>query len=113
MSSITERMLKAVQQKNITFDELAKNIGVNPSNISAWKRRGGEPPARLIPKIAQYLNLSMEYLLTGDKTSKANITVLSEQEKTLLFQFSQLDLEGKTLVKATLLEELRRLKSNC
>lgn len=106
--TIIERIHLLFKQKHKTATDLAKYIEVEPANISNWKRRGSDPPASLIPQIARFFNVSTDYIITGEPASAFTSTINSENQA-LIKRFIELDLEGKILVKATIIEELRRL----
>ena len=40
---------------------------MNERNVSTWKDRGSDPPARLCYKIAEFFGVSVEWLLTGEE----------------------------------------------
>lgn len=61
-SSILKEILK---RKNITQTELARSIGVKPNTISNYCKKVSQPDADIIVKIASYLDVSIDYLLTG------------------------------------------------
>lgn len=46
-----------------------QNIGISPQLISNWKSRNSIPKADDLYKIAKFLNVSMEWLLTGENSN--------------------------------------------
>lgn len=71
------RVCYLLDLKNITKKELSISIGINPSNISKGIKDGNIPSADTAVKIAQYLNTTVEYLVTGSFTNP-NQNILSE-----------------------------------
>ena len=65
--SILERILEELSKTNKKEADLCKHIGINQNNFTNWKRRGTEPSAALLPLIADFLNVSVDYLITGEE----------------------------------------------
>ena len=55
------------KQKGITQDELAKFVGVSAQAVSKWEN-GGIPDTVLLPKIADYFEVSIDKLFGRDVT---------------------------------------------
>ena len=64
--TINERLFQLLTDQRQTQKGLADFIGVNERNIATWKARGSDPPAKLISKIADFFNVSIEWMLTGE-----------------------------------------------
>lgn len=54
--SISERIFKIMEEKNISQLELAKEIGTSQSTICDWKRKGTDPQAKKIMAICKALD---------------------------------------------------------
>lgn len=65
--TISERLFKALYDRRISQKEFSERTGINTRTVSAWQTRGSDPPARLIPKIAAFLGVSVIWLLTGEE----------------------------------------------
>jgi transcriptional regulator with XRE-family HTH domain len=65
MGEINRRVFDMMKQKKKKVIGLSRKINVPPNTISTWKIRGTDPPADLIPDIAEYLETTAQYLLTG------------------------------------------------
>lgn len=63
--TISERMFKLLEEKNRKSVDLASILDVGTGQISTWKKRNTDPPAKFIPQICEFLDVSYEYLLTG------------------------------------------------
>lgn len=50
---------------------VAAELGINKSNVSNWKNNGYTPRGDALQKIADYFNVSTDYLLTGEQKEKA------------------------------------------
>lgn len=49
-------------------------LHIGTSTVSNWKNRGTDPPAKYIIPICDFLNVSPEYLLTGENRKESNIS---------------------------------------
>lgn len=58
--------------KGVTQDELAQYVGVSAQAVSKWKN-GGDPDVQLLPKIADFFDVSIDKLF-GRCDSNINIT---------------------------------------
>ena len=66
------RLETALKDNNITSAELSRRIGVAPSVINSWKIRDSIPRADIAVKVAEKLNTTVEYLMTGNSTKINN-----------------------------------------
>ena len=62
----------------------AAAIGVSPKTVSVWRTRRGKSYTKYLPQIAEALNTSVEYLLTGKQASMPESGTLSAAELRLL-----------------------------
>ena len=95
---IVERIDNLLKERNLNRVVLAEAIGIKPQNISAWSVRGTVPAGDICLKIAEYLNVSIEWLICGKEGG------LSNEERWLLSQWKSLDVVQKDTVR-TLLEK--------
>ncbi|MBQ0112105.1 MAG: helix-turn-helix transcriptional regulator [Bacteroidales bacterium] len=68
-------------KSKVSLKELEK-IGFTPQNVSNWKTRNTIPRADDLYKIAQYIGVTVEWLLTGE-TDKDDSVYRSKYEKLL------------------------------
>ena len=64
--TISQRIFFELNKQNKSQKDLSEATGISTSTISAWNKRGTDPPADLIVPIANFLEVSVEYLLLGD-----------------------------------------------
>lgn len=62
-------ILKLIKEKGISQKELTVAIGVSSGNFSDWKKKRSKPSSNILKKIAEYFNVSVDYLLTGEEKS--------------------------------------------
>lgn len=105
--TICERMFQLIDSKpNKNAAGLCRVLGVGTAQTSNWKSRNVDPPAKYLEQICEYLDVSIEYLVTG--TDKE----LTQEENTLLLRFRSLDEEGKEEVLHAALSEIRRMRND-
>ena len=61
VQTIGMQIAKLRKEKNITQEELAKKLDVSAQAVSKWEN-GGAPDLELLPKIADYFGVSIDYL---------------------------------------------------
>ena len=61
VSEIGAVISKLRKTKGFTQEELAKCVGVSPQAVSKWEN-GGVPDTELLPKIADYFDVSIDAL---------------------------------------------------
>ena len=104
------------QREGIKITALARSLGLSSSAPTYWKK-GSVPKSGTLQKIADYFNVTADYLLTGDDKIKntvgsvsnsavvqgpsgdvsiSNIVGLQDNEAELLRIFRSLDIKGQT-----------------
>ncbi|GEM_PF-945337 len=81
-----DRILNLMDAHNITAAKLTSDLEIANSSITDWKKRKSRPSTEAIIKIANYFNVSTDYLLTGkeyknDKESTNLIQDLNIEKK--------------------------------
>ncbi len=89
---IVERIDRLLKERNLNRVALAEAIGIKPQNISAWSVRGTVPAGDICLKIAEYLNVSIEWLICGKEGG------LNNEERWVLSQWKSLDAVQKDTV---------------
>lgn len=89
---VFNRLIDLCDYKNISVSNLLDIFATSRSAINAWKK--GNISANIIPKIANYFNVTTDYLLTGVVLRKDYIIVdkqegLKENEKEMLQIFQK------------------------
>lgn len=87
--TIVDRIKEKGQNNNMTIASIERTTNISNGTIAKWNER--TPSADNLYKVAKLLNVSMEYLLTGQE--KDNDSFSSEYE--LLNLYKQLPEQGK------------------
>lgn len=61
--SIIERIYFELENQDLKASALCAYVGISTAQLSTWKKRGTDPKAIYIPKIAEFLNKSQNYIL--------------------------------------------------
>lgn len=102
--TISERLFALLYERRISQKEFSERTGINSRTVSAWQTRGSDPPARLIPKIAAFLNVSVMWLLTGEDgpdvgaspaASAGGARGLSKEERELLRLYGEMSVRDR------------------
>lgn len=81
--TVMERIIKELENKRLKRVNLARYIGKSTGQISMWESRNTTPPAELIPKIADFLCVSTDYLLCGNShDSNADTQIIPYGDRT-------------------------------
>lgn len=62
MEIFGKRMKELREERGLTQTEVAKSLGTSKQNISKWERNRIEPDQKTMLFIAQFFNVSMDYL---------------------------------------------------
>ena len=67
----SNRIFELADKKYPEQRDFSAEIGVAPSVVSAWRNKKSESYMKRLPQIAEILNTTVEYLLTGEKKEPA------------------------------------------
>ena len=111
MYEIFEQLLK---KRKITPYRVSKETGVPQSTLSDWKRGRSVPKAEKLQKIADYLNVTIDYLLGNEQKEKAPSLDEKKPEDITLddFTYAFLD-ESKELTEENKQKLLEMARSKC
>lgn len=62
----SERMTKLLTEQGRTERELADYLNISYNTVRVWKNKQPIPPAEHLASIAEFLGISVKYLLTGE-----------------------------------------------
>ena len=63
--TISSRIFALLKEQGKTQTALATHIGIRVATVSAWKAQNTDPSANLLEKIAEFFDVSVDYLVTG------------------------------------------------
>jgi transcriptional regulator with XRE-family HTH domain len=69
---IIERILALIEKHGITKNKLAVETGISSGLIGDWVAGRKEPSLKNIVKIAEYFNVSIDYLVGRTDNTKVN-----------------------------------------
>lgn len=78
----SKRIKDLREAKRLSMDQLAKELNITKSRVNMWENNGTIPRGDLLIQLAQYFNVSTDYLLGNDDmsgVSKTNIKLNSLQ----------------------------------
>ncbi|HAQ40135.1 MAG TPA: hypothetical protein DCM73_04390 [Clostridiales bacterium] len=85
-----DKIFELLENKNLTFKEVAKAIGISPNNFTEWKKGRITPSGTMIIKLANYFGVPIDYFLLAppitneqgqDLPDIINISDLSNEDK--------------------------------
>lgn len=71
--TISERIFDLLKKQRKKQGDLARALGVRPTTVSEWNTGKREPSGLLYEKIAEYFDVSLDYLITGNEPRGAPI----------------------------------------
>ncbi len=61
-------------QKGISMDKLATDLGVKKSRVNMWENNGTVPRSNILINLAKYFAVSTDYLIGNDNTENLDYT---------------------------------------
>jgi transcriptional regulator with XRE-family HTH domain len=80
------RLEPLLSERKMSQKDLAEIAGVTPPSVFEWKNEGTMPRADTAIKIADYFNVSVKWLILGEKEKE-----LTQNERNLIDGFRKLD----------------------
>ena len=98
------KALKALrEERGLSQVELAKQLDISASAIGMYEVNSREPSDDIKTKIAEYFNVSIDYLLGVSDVRNANSTKHEDKEFVAFYEgYKDLDDADKEILKATL-----------
>ena len=59
----SDRLLNLIKEKGITNKKLLDDLNINKNAIVSWAKRENTPHGETLAKIAEYFDVSVDYLL--------------------------------------------------
>lgn len=102
-----ERFKQLCIENNISPTALLKKLNISTSKLTAWKN-GSMPNSELLIPISEQLNVSIDFLLTGNN----NFLMLEPEEQELLDIFRELPVMQKGIILGTARTTLNNVEGN-
>lgn len=92
--NITERLFYIIEKKQMKLSDFAKAINTTSQALNNWKNRGTTPPMEYLPLICDTLDISWEWLVTGENSEET----YTREEKYLISKYRDANKSGKTKI---------------
>jgi len=110
---IVQRILNVLEERGKTKTELVNMLNASPSLITKWQNAGYMPPVESIVDVCKFLDVPIEYILTGKGSSISSEAFLNPElnkdENELITYYRKMSIpqRGKLLgqIKATIHKE--------
>ncbi|MGN0667319.1 MAG: helix-turn-helix domain-containing protein [Huintestinicola sp.] len=107
--TISQRIFYLLMQQGRKQKELSEFTGISTSTVSAWNKRGSAPSSEDISIIADFFNVSIEFLVTGKEKSSSNNLTKDEQELLDYYKMLTFKEKQRLIGRASLLAEQQAL----
>ena len=89
--TLNERIVELCQKKGISQSQLERDLGIAKGSVTKWKTK--EPRPSTLRKVADYLNVSVTYLMNSEEAEQPTLTRKNERDigKALKETLDQLD----------------------
>ena len=77
--TLYERIEQLRKSKGLSQGKLERELGFSNGSVSKWKN--STPTLERLQKIADYFNVTVDYLTTGECESELNTTLTSRDQK--------------------------------
>ena len=88
------KIVELITKSGITEKQFLNTIGLNVTALSDWKTGKNKSYKKHINRIAEYFNVSTDYLL-GLDTQNSPVSDISKEERELLSLYNKLNTRGK------------------
>ena len=107
---MVQRIIDLMNERQITSVKITSELGLSNSAISEWKKGKAKPSADAIIKIAQYFNVTADYLLGLSAVPTAVPQEYTSDEVQLLGDYQSLTQQGKEFIRQTMVAALNTYK---
>lgn len=103
-----EKLKQLRKEKNLSQVEMANILNVHQTAVSQWEQGRTTPDMQTLIKIADYFQVTVDYLLGKNSTTINSYNSLTVKEKDLIKKYRLLDQHGQKAVNSVLDVELER-----
>lgn len=98
--NIIERISKLLKTKKLSQKDLTDYLDLKQSAFTDWKTGKTDSYLKSIPEIAEFLNVSTDYLYFGKESSPT--IILSDEERDIILAYRSQGEEGKKIIRRSL-----------
>lgn len=95
MQELLQRLNSLMEQNGLNAKQLTSELGISNSSFTDWKKGKGTPSASTLVKLAEYFDVSLDWLLLG-KHKDVSLDFSSNRDAELLNKFHRLSPELQT-----------------
>lgn len=103
-----EKLKQLRKEKNLSQVEMANILNVHQTAVSQWEQGRTTPDMQTLIKIADYFQVTVDYLLGKNSETVDSYNFLTVSEKQLIKKYRLLDQHGQKAVNSVLDVELER-----
>jgi len=92
MNDVLKRIEILRIENNVKAKDICAYLEIEPNTYSSWKNRNRTPDPNNIVRLAEYFNVSTDFLLTGAEHG------LTEDQRKVVRMYESLNDEGKELL---------------
>lgn len=105
--SIINRIVELLKSNGTSQADLCNYINIKYNVFTTWKTRETDPPAKYLVQICEFLDITLEYLLTGKEKNSLKGNLSNDEQELLLIYKGLSDInKAKVKERATVLAEL-------
>lgn len=83
---------------NVKPSQVSKATGIHTATLTSWKQGKYTPKPEKLQLIADFFNVSIDYIVTGSEKEKSDMPPLMSEQFELLELYSKLKDEQKTAI---------------
>lgn len=88
MNAAVEKIFELMKERKLTAKQLSEATGISQSNFTEWKKGRSNPKYEALSLIADYFDVSVDYLL-GNDTIRAydennNLVVIDDETRSII-----------------------------
>ncbi len=83
MNQVQTTIKQLRKEKGIRQEQLAEHLHVTRQAVSNWENGKTQPDIEMLTQIAEYFEVSLEYLIYGKKRKQWHISVQAHPEKVI------------------------------
>ncbi len=97
-SNLGKRLMELRKAKGMSQSDLAKKVGLSYAQIGRYEKKGVQPPAEVLKKMANTLDTTVDFLINGATDEKAQASLKDAKLINYFKEVEQLPSEEKNTV---------------